>query len=316
MRNAFFGSLLFLGAAFFSPVYAADVACPGTCVDSTESSCPTGTKSVTGYVCNKGFGVFAECCVASTAPTSGGTGTPPSTTATTCTNSETGAVGTCAQASSCTSIIGLSGCGNDTSVVCCGNVAPVATTPPASSRGAASTCYGDKSGYQGTCQTASNCNIANTEQSTSSSPTICQDSGLVCCIANLPSGGNPAIVGNGTNPTGYSIPTGGVPSGVQCSGRMQGGICFPITGLSSAPIYFILSGLLNWLLGILGFIGIIAFVISGMQYLLSAGNEEMIETAKRNMTWSIVGVVVALSGFVIIQAISNLLSGGWFSMFY
>ena len=89
-----------------------------------------------------------------------------------------------------------------------------------------------------------------------------------------------------------------------------GGVCVPTdTGLSSSPVSTILSKFMGWLLGILGFIGIIAFVISGMQYLTSAGDEKLAETAKNNMKYSIIGMVVALSGFIIIKAIGALLSG-------
>lgn len=89
-----------------------------------------------------------------------------------------------------------------------------------------------------------------------------------------------------------------------------GGVCVPNnTGLSSAPVSTILSSFMGWLLGILGVIGIIAFVISGMQYLTSAGDEKLAETAKNNMKYSIIGIMVALSGFIIIKAIGALLSG-------
>ncbi len=89
-----------------------------------------------------------------------------------------------------------------------------------------------------------------------------------------------------------------------------GGVCVPSdTGLSSSPVSTILSKFMGWLLGILGFIGIIAFVISGIQYLTSAGDEKMAETAKNNMKYSIIGIMVALSGFIIIKAIGALLSG-------
>lgn len=86
------------------------------------------------------------------------------------------------------------------------------------------------------------------------------------------------------------------------------GVCFPLnTGLSETPVSAIVINLMKWLLYLFGFLAIIAFVISGIQYLSAAGNMNMIETAKRNMTWSIVGVVVALSGLVLLTAIDALL---------
>lgn len=87
------------------------------------------------------------------------------------------------------------------------------------------------------------------------------------------------------------------------------GVCWPNdTGLSSKPVADIIMNLMNWLLGVLGFIAVLGFVISGIQYLMSAGDEGTAETAKRNMQYSIIGVVVALSGRVIIMAINNLLN--------
>lgn len=90
-----------------------------------------------------------------------------------------------------------------------------------------------------------------------------------------------------------------------------GGICVPTTastGLSDKPVLNIVQTFLMWLLGILGFVAILAFVISGMQYLTSAGDEDMIETAKRNIKYSLIGLFVALSGWVIIKAIDSLMN--------
>ena len=89
------------------------------------------------------------------------------------------------------------------------------------------------------------------------------------------------------------------------------GVCIPTsTGLSTAAVSTILSNVASWILGIFTTVTIIAFVISGAQYLLAAGEEKVLETAKRNMKYSIVGVIVGLSGFIIIQAISAALKTG------
>ena len=76
------------------------------------------------------------------------------------------------------------------------------------------------------------------------------------------------------------------------------------TGLPTGSIYQIISSTLSWLLAILGFIAVMGFVISGILYLTAAGNETQIEKAKNAMTYSIVGVIVALMGYVIIQAVA------------
>lgn len=92
-----------------------------------------------------------------------------------------------------------------------------------------------------------------------------------------------------------------------------GGVCVPTkasTGLSDTSVSTILETFMNWLLGIFGFLSVIAFVISGVQYLVAAGDEDTAKTAKRNMQYAIIGIVVALSGLVILTAINAALQGG------
>jgi len=89
----------------------------------------------------------------------------------------------------------------------------------------------------------------------------------------------------------------------------KGGLTLPTdTGLSDKTIQQILTNFLNWLLMIVGIIALIGFAISGVQYILSAGEEKAMETAKRNALYSVMGVVVVLSGYVIIKAIDAALT--------
>lgn len=81
------------------------------------------------------------------------------------------------------------------------------------------------------------------------------------------------------------------------------------SGLPSGTITQIIQQIMNWLLALIGFLGIIGFVIAGILYLTAAGDEGQLEKAKSAMIWSIVGVIVALVGFVIIKAAGTLLGG-------
>ncbi|MCX6763248.1 MAG: hypothetical protein NTZ97_00730 [Candidatus Moranbacteria bacterium] len=84
-------------------------------------------------------------------------------------------------------------------------------------------------------------------------------------------------------------------------------------GMPGGSIVRIIYNILSWMLVIFGFIGIGGFVISGIQYLISAGDEDMIDRSKLHMKWSIVGVVVGLMGFVVLQAVTVALTGySWF----
>jgi hypothetical protein len=89
---------------------------------------------------------------------------------------------------------------------------------------------------------------------------------------------------------------------------------YPNVGLPDNPngIEGILANVLDWLLLVIGIVAVIAFVISGLQYLLSAGDEKTMETAKRNAVYSIIGVIVALSGYVIVKAVDAMLQGDMF----
>ncbi len=125
---------------------------------------------------------------------------------------------------------------------------------------------------------------------------------LLCCI-------NDNGESNNTNGGAVSTSKAGCPQGFQ--GR--GSVCLPTgTGLSSIPIALLLRNIMNWLLLIFGSLAIMAFVISGIQYLLAAGDEGRMETGKRNMQFSILGVIIALAGLVIVKAIDMALLGSSF----
>jgi hypothetical protein len=66
---------------------------------------------------------------------------------------------------------------------------------------------------------------------------------------------------------------------------------------------------MNWLLIVVGILGVIGFVIAGIIYLTAAGDTEQIDKGKKAMIYSIVGVIVALIGVVIIQAVQGMLGG-------
>jgi hypothetical protein len=74
----------------------------------------------------------------------------------------------------------------------------------------------------------------------------------------------------------------------------------------SNGIYGIISNILMWLLGIFGFLGVIGFVISGIMYFTAAGSGQ-VDTAKKAMLYSIIGVIVGLIGVVVITAVNSML---------
>ncbi len=65
--------------------------------------------------------------------------------------------------------------------------------------------------------------------------------------------------------------------------------------------------IMKWLLTLVGIIAIIAFVIAGILYLTAAGDEDQIGRAKKAMINSIIGVIVALLGLIVLKAVDNML---------
>lgn len=115
-------------------------------------------------------------------------------------------------------------------------------------------------------------------------------------------------VGGGGSFFGLSIGGGG------STGGSGGSVSSTVSGygLPSGSIGGIIFNILDWILAIVGAIGIIGFAISGIMYILAAGDDKMAEKAKGAMKNSIIGVIVALSGFVILQAMEAMLSENFF----
>lgn len=86
------------------------------------------------------------------------------------------------------------------------------------------------------------------------------------------------------------------------------------SGLSSTSIVKIIVTAMKWLLYLVGFFAVIAFVISGILYLTAAGDDDRIDRAKTTMIYAIVGVIVALMGVIIINAV-NIWFGGTTAVF-
>lgn len=317
--------VLFLAASFFLPSDARATSCqgpnnePGTCMDWTGCSSPN--LSFNSNQCN--FDLNETCCYqpagsGSSGSGASGSGANGSTVGGGCTGTTSTETfsGTCQTFAACS---GTSAISNDCTggMYCCqaGSAASGNGTAGSGTAGGGCTLT---TGEAGTCTASTSCTTG------WSSVTACTG-GTVCC--RTVSQQNGSVAGTGGNNSAGTAYTYGTPAGsgtyatVPCpNGVIRSGVCFPLTGLSDASLFFIIRNLMNWLLAIFGMLAIIAFVISGIQYLLAAGDESMAETAKNNMKFAIIGVVVALAGWVIIMAISDLLSGslfgGFFSLFH
>lgn len=116
-------------------------------------------------------------------------------------------------------------------------------------------------------------------------------SGEACCITN----------------------DGGDSGGTENNGTFTGGgIAIPDdTGLPDPPggILEIITNFLDWLLTVFLILALIAFAITGVQYLLAMGNSrsDTLESAKNNFRYAIIAVVIVGAGLIILRAIDHFL---------
>ncbi len=66
----------------------------------------------------------------------------------------------------------------------------------------------------------------------------------------------------------------------------------------------IARNVLDFLLSIVGVLAIIMLVIGGIMYLTAAGDEDRIDTGKKIVTYSIIGIAVALASLVIVSQLA------------
>lgn len=84
------------------------------------------------------------------------------------------------------------------------------------------------------------------------------------------------------------------------SGLAEAGDVATIQGFSC-----LIANLLSIAITGIGLLAFVMFVIASFRYLVAGGNSKNVELAKGTMTYAIVGIVVALSSFIILNLISN-----------
>jgi hypothetical protein len=67
----------------------------------------------------------------------------------------------------------------------------------------------------------------------------------------------------------------------------------------------LLARLLSNFLTFVGIVGFLMLVVSGIRIMLSGGNSQAVEKSKSSVTFAIVGLVVALSSFIILNLIAE-----------
>ena len=79
------------------------------------------------------------------------------------------------------------------------------------------------------------------------------------------------------------------------------------SGLAEGDLPTFLSGIISWVLGIIGVILVGLFVYGGVLYATSAGNEDRVETGKRVMIYAVIGTVIVFAAFIVSEFIISAL---------
>lgn len=99
-----------------------------------------------------------------------------------------------------------------------------------------------------------------------------------------------------------SLAAGGLGDNFNCN-SLNGLNCSAGTSVNS-----LIRTVINWMLGIAFGIAVLFLIIGGFWYITSAGNEETAEKGKGTAINAIIGIVIIILSYVIINVVSNLVT--------
>ena len=72
----------------------------------------------------------------------------------------------------------------------------------------------------------------------------------------------------------------------------------------------IIGNIIRVALGLLGSLALLMLVWGGFQWMTSAGNSEKVEKGTTTMIWALIGVVLVLSSYLLVETLTRVLSTG------
>lgn len=80
-------------------------------------------------------------------------------------------------------------------------------------------------------------------------------------------------------------------------------------------IPYVFQNVINWALIFAGVAAIFLIMFSGIKFLRSGGQEKLVEDARNTLTYAIIGLIVILLSFFIINVISDITNVGCIKQF-
>ncbi len=69
----------------------------------------------------------------------------------------------------------------------------------------------------------------------------------------------------------------------------------------------VIGKLILWLLGIIALVATIMIVYAGVMFVFNAGNEKRVTQAKNTLIWAIIGLVVSIGAFALVNIVFGVL---------
>jgi succinate dehydrogenase/fumarate reductase cytochrome b subunit len=91
------------------------------------------------------------------------------------------------------------------------------------------------------------------------------------------------------------------PQGLRCPGNTS-------AGYTIASINDLIFTIVNWLVGIAFALAILFLVVGGFRYILSGGNEEAADSAKRTIFNALIGIVIIVLSYTLVSVVVNTLT--------
>jgi len=97
-----------------------------------------------------------------------------------------------------------------------------------------------------------------------------------------------------------------------CITSIKNGIATPGGLANDATPSEVLARVIRWMLTMVALLAMVAIVWGGMMYILSLGNDQKVETAKKIILYAIIGLIVVIISLVIITTVQTFLIGSIF----
>ncbi len=94
--------------------------------------------------------------------------------------------------------------------------------------------------------------------------------------------------------------------------QLKGYQCDTASGLNCSTIVSVndlIKTVINWLLGIALGVAVLFLIIGGFWYITSAGNEETAEKGRNTAVNALIGIVIIVLAFVVVNVVANLAGG-------